>query len=331
MACAGWEGLLGKILDLTGQRFGMLTALYRLDETENRYYLWECKCDCGGQIKVTTKHLKRGTITNCGCIPKMTAQRGSTPENLLGQRFGLLLVTGQAENHRGRTRWHCRCDCGNTHVVTAHELKSGKTKSCGSHHHKKGRYRVDLTGMTIGRLKVNYLTDMRDYKGSLIWHCTCSCGKDVLYSADGLLHGNIISCGCRKKEVQKCLRGHLTFVENTCIEWLRSRKTRCDNTSGFRGVCHYKGRWRVSIGLKNKRYHCGTYKTFEEAKAVRLEVERLLHEGFVNAWEKWTAIAEKDPSWAVKNPFVFEVIKHNGELKVYAPILLLSTHDINNS
>lgn len=67
--------------DLTGQRFGKLTVLERTNEKQDRYYLWRCRCDCGGEILVNTKRLRRGTVTNCGCVPKTTARRGMIAED----------------------------------------------------------------------------------------------------------------------------------------------------------------------------------------------------------------------------------------------------------
>lgn len=49
-------------LKLEGQRFGHLTVLKKLDERENRYVVWLCRCDCGNEIKVNTRHLMRGTV-----------------------------------------------------------------------------------------------------------------------------------------------------------------------------------------------------------------------------------------------------------------------------
>lgn len=57
-------------LKLEGQRFGHLTVLKKLDERENRYVVWLCRCDCGNEIKVNTRHLMRGTVKDCGCIPE---------------------------------------------------------------------------------------------------------------------------------------------------------------------------------------------------------------------------------------------------------------------
>lgn len=52
-------------------------------------------------------------------------------QDLTGERFGKLLVLRRADSRNGRTRWLCRCDCGNEKEVAAQALKSGKTKSCG--------------------------------------------------------------------------------------------------------------------------------------------------------------------------------------------------------
>lgn len=57
-------------------------------------------------------------------------------ENLIGMQFGLLTVIKQAEDHidstgKHKTKWHCRCECGNELDVIASNLKRGNTKSCG--------------------------------------------------------------------------------------------------------------------------------------------------------------------------------------------------------
>lgn len=51
--------------------------------------------------------------------------------DLSGQKFGRLTVLKRAENKGKQTAWTCKCDCGNTTVVSACNLKSGHTHSCG--------------------------------------------------------------------------------------------------------------------------------------------------------------------------------------------------------
>ncbi len=54
--------------DLTGQRFGRLTALYhvnRPDRVKGSY--WHCRCDCGKELDVYAQSLLRGLSQSCGC------------------------------------------------------------------------------------------------------------------------------------------------------------------------------------------------------------------------------------------------------------------------
>lgn len=60
---------MGKFINLTGQRFGRLTAVKRVG-TKNGSPLWECICDCGRIIQVSTNHLRSGNTRSCGCIHK---------------------------------------------------------------------------------------------------------------------------------------------------------------------------------------------------------------------------------------------------------------------
>lgn len=54
--------------DITGQRFGRLTALYATDRRDNAgYKIWHCYCDCGNEIDVSYKALVYGNQQSCGC------------------------------------------------------------------------------------------------------------------------------------------------------------------------------------------------------------------------------------------------------------------------
>jgi len=52
-------------------------------------------------------------------------------DDLIGMQFGRLTVMMRDCSARGRTKWFCRCECGNTVSVYAYSLKNGNTKSCG--------------------------------------------------------------------------------------------------------------------------------------------------------------------------------------------------------
>lgn len=55
------------------------------------------------------------------------------PQDILGQKYGRLLVIGATEEKdaNGRTLYECQCDCGGTKKVPAYLLMSGRVSSCG--------------------------------------------------------------------------------------------------------------------------------------------------------------------------------------------------------
>lgn len=50
---------------------------------------------------------------------------------LIGQRFGLLVVTEFGGRHGDAWQWRCICDCGNLKIATADNLRYGSPDSCG--------------------------------------------------------------------------------------------------------------------------------------------------------------------------------------------------------
>lgn len=300
--------------DLVGMRFGSLVVESRADVRIDRYFGWLCRCDCGGEIVVDTRRLRRGTVTSCGCMPKKRPQCDQV-KDITGERFGALGVTGRTLKD-GYTYWSCLCDCGNSIAATYTDLKRSRVRDCGCG--LRGRYSttaVDLSGMRFGRLIAVEPTERRDSKGSIVWKCLCDCGNTFETVEDALASGNTVSCGCRREEVQGIFGSgeYLTRVDRTCVEVLEKRKHRSDNTSGFRGVSVVKGgSYRVGIGLQRKRYFVGRFRSFDQAVEARLEAERILHGGFLEAWGWYQEKSREDPAWAEANPFFFRVEKMGG-------------------
>ena len=59
---------MGKLRDISGQRFGRLTAIKTTGTTKNRQTIWLCKCDCGNETVSTSSNLVYGTMRSCGCL-----------------------------------------------------------------------------------------------------------------------------------------------------------------------------------------------------------------------------------------------------------------------
>lgn len=48
-------------------------------------------------------------------------------KDITGSQFEFLTVLG----YLGKSKWHCKCECGNTKIVSTAKLNNGHVKSCG--------------------------------------------------------------------------------------------------------------------------------------------------------------------------------------------------------
>ena len=116
--------------DLSGQRFGRLTALERTSEKIGSSYLWLCRCDCGKEVLISTNALLCGGTKSCGCGKIMKLR--DRAKNLEGKKFGYLTALAPTEDRfHGSVVWKCQCDCGKVCEVPYNSLVSGNTASCG--------------------------------------------------------------------------------------------------------------------------------------------------------------------------------------------------------
>lgn len=75
--------------DITGQRFGRLTVLYRCPENaKDRKAQWVCKCDCGNIVIVTGKNLRIGNTKSCGCLQVDKVKEKNRKFGLLETKLG---------------------------------------------------------------------------------------------------------------------------------------------------------------------------------------------------------------------------------------------------
>lgn len=65
---------MGKPLNLSGQKFGKLTAIKDVGVNRDRKRVWECLCDCGNYTRVASKELRSGNTKSCGCLKKVNIQ-----------------------------------------------------------------------------------------------------------------------------------------------------------------------------------------------------------------------------------------------------------------
>lgn len=61
---------MGKLIDLTGKRFGLLTVIAKGESTPKGIARWNCVCDCGQHTIVRSDDLRRRKTISCGCVRK---------------------------------------------------------------------------------------------------------------------------------------------------------------------------------------------------------------------------------------------------------------------
>lgn len=120
--------------DLAGKNFGRLLVIKKLESrkrTNGNIGLWECRCDCGNVLSVTTNSLTSGNTKSCGCYNRDIFGY-SRFIDMVGNIYGNLTVIKRDEaNKNGQPLWTCKCACGNFTKATSGDLRGGGKKSCG--------------------------------------------------------------------------------------------------------------------------------------------------------------------------------------------------------
>ena len=102
---------MAKAKDLTGQKFGKLTAIANTGIRGGGGLEWVCICDCGNEVKVGSYNLTSGRVKSCGCAQHAARDyTGVRRGDLVGVR-----KTGRTISYYGYERevWEWRCKCGN--------------------------------------------------------------------------------------------------------------------------------------------------------------------------------------------------------------------------
>lgn len=121
-------------------------------------------------------------------------------KDLTGNKFNRLV----ALKYLKKSKWLCKCDCGNEHTVNSWDLQSGHVKSCGclNKEHQQNQY-IDHTGKIFGKLTALRKSEKLSEHGNALWICKCICNNIVEVSADPLVRGLTQSCGCLRKNNPK--------------------------------------------------------------------------------------------------------------------------------
>lgn len=124
--------------------------------------------------------------------------------NLLGKRFGKLLVTERVEKHGKSpvTYWKCKCDCGKETITQVGQLMGGWVTQCieCARISRKGKKQVHPRvepGMRFGKVTVIKQVAQTTKSTTTRWECKCDCGGTTYVSSHHLWDGMVTRCkGC---------------------------------------------------------------------------------------------------------------------------------------
>ena len=229
---------LGKSENLTNQKFGRLTPIYRTTPlTNQKCAFWLCKCDCGNYYVTRASSLKNGSTKSCGCYNREATSKREF-NDISGKRFGRLIALKPTEKraylNKGKNYWDCICDCGNKTIVSYSLLNTGRTISCGCAQKEAARKTgqasgLDLTNQTFGKLTVLEKDLSQNFK-RVHWICKCECGNIKSIAGNHLTSGKIVSCGCYgaskgEKEITKLLiENNINFKQEISFNNLKDKK-----------------------------------------------------------------------------------------------------------
>lgn len=215
----GQCGLMGpshELDDLVGREFGFLTVVSRAENHVssggNSFVAWNCRCDCGNMIVVTSGHLKTFHTRSCGKCGKYDHSRDFT-----GEHIGRLTVIEKSDewytypDGSRDFKWVCRCDCGNITVTRGNVLRDTRfVQSCGCWRREESVKDEDMLDRDFGYCHIVSRASRINVGGpngnSTVdaWNCVCTkCGRKFVARGPQIRFGKVNSCGCMSISVSK--------------------------------------------------------------------------------------------------------------------------------
>ena len=281
-----------KIIDLVGQKFGRLTVLSMSDEHNGSGIHWNCVCDCGNNAVISGSNLRSGRTRSCGCLSVESSKRNAAiahtaqfkRHNLIGHKFGMLTVLERTDqrNRRGNTMWLCKCDCGNTKLISTQALNQGNTISCGCNRARKASERASDPNSNLAKSR----KCSRDPAAYLVKKCHSKSGyPGVEYRSDRSsknpwytkicstyigVYPTVIDAISAKMKAEMDMYG-TTYAQ----KYYRDHVFRKNTSQGI-WFDKAKGKWRSAVYFCGKRHYLGYFNTAEEASAAHTDAESKL-------------------------------------------------------
>lgn len=110
---------MGKLVDLTGKKFGRVTVIGRAGNNKWNRVMWLCKCECGSEWIVSGNSLRRGCTKSCGCLHR----------EQVGERYRLSLGIASMRSLIGNYKKNAK-KRGFEYNLTEEQFRKLTQKSC---------------------------------------------------------------------------------------------------------------------------------------------------------------------------------------------------------
>ena len=264
---------MGKAKDLTGEKFGKLTAIESTGR-RNSYgvLIWKCQCDCGNVKEVASKSLMRGITCSCGCLYRESYER-----RILSERIGETRIMNNGLSAKIIDYRNCdNIDVEYEDGTILYNRRYGHFSS-GNIRHPVTKYKTrlymiwcDMKQRCCNPNDASYI----DYGGRGIIVCDNwvsgfesfrNWAMENGYSDDLTIdridvNGNYEPLNCRWA---------------TPSQQMQNTRMRKDNKSGVVGVSWDKKarKWHVQISANRKNRNIGYYESLNDAMAARKAAE----------------------------------------------------------
>jgi 5-methylcytosine-specific restriction endonuclease McrA len=116
----------GRLIDISGRRFGAWVAVSQMPANDSGQTRWLCICDCGTFRGVVGVTLRNGTSVSCGCTKPERLRRIKTTHGTSRQTQGDLRWARQVKERDAHVCQMCRKQNLSGKSEHAHHLKSVK-------------------------------------------------------------------------------------------------------------------------------------------------------------------------------------------------------------
>jgi hypothetical protein len=225
-------------IDITGQKFGRLTVIKRsMPNNKKRGTYWSCLCECGNTKVVVGSNLKNGTTKSCGCIHREQLIERCFID-ITGKRYGRLTAIERVENAVSangsrRTRWKCRCDCGNEVIVNYVDIVIGRTQSC------KCIFKLEPGEASFNRLYYSYKNSGRANRNNKHANSARNIFKITKDQFRELTKKNCYYCGREPSSVALYKNGNGEYLYNGLDRVDNDKGYTLDNVVTCCGECNY--------------------------------------------------------------------------------------------